>query len=265
MSPVVDAHGHVGSWADFFVPQPGPDWLVATNEAIGIDIVGVSHLVAVGRDVLAGNELALGLAERYPGRIGVWLVGDPHRPDAPAMLREQLSRPGVWGFKLHPDTHACAADDPRYDPVLELAAEAGVPVLVHGQSGSPSADPARLAALADRHPQVPVLLGHAGLWPDGFDRAARLAAARTNLYLEICGSRLTTRWLERMVAVAGAERVVFGTDACFLDPRTGLGKVRFARLTDIDRAQVLGGTMARLLGPRLMTRAHHDAPRRDAR
>ncbi|TDE08571.1 amidohydrolase family protein [Jiangella asiatica] len=252
MSPVLDAHGHVGSWVDFFIPEPGARWLVDTNDAIGIDAVGVSHLVAVGRDARAGNELALAAAERHPGRIGVWLVGDPHRPDAPSILRDQLSRPGVWGFKLHPDTHACGADDPRYDPVLDLAADAGVPVLVHGQTGSPTSDPAQLVELARRHPEVSVLVGHAGLWPAGFDRAARLATGQPNLYLEICGSRLTTRWLERMVAVAGPERVLFGTDACFLDPRLGLGKVRYARLSDTDRALVLGGNLARLLGDRII-------------
>ncbi|PZF82931.1 amidohydrolase family protein [Jiangella anatolica] len=253
MSPVIDAHGHVGAWADFFVPEPDADWLLATNAAIGIDAVGVSHLVAVGRDTVAGNELALAEAQRHPDRIGVWLVADPHRRDAAAVLRDQLDRPGVWGLKLHPDTHLCAATDPRYEPLLELAAAAGVPVLSHGQTHSPYSDPGDLAELARRHLDVPLLLGHAGLWPEGFDRAARLAAERPNLYLEICGSRLTTRWLERMVATAGADRVLFGTDACFLDPRPGLGKVRLARLSEADRSLVLGGNAVRLLGPRLPT------------
>lgn len=252
MSPVVDAHGHVGGWADFFVPEPDSSWLVDVNAEIGIDVVGISHLVAVGRDTVTGNELALAEAERHPGRIGVWLVADPHHPDAAALLRDQLHRTGVWGLKLHPDTHLCAATDPRYEPLLELAAEAGVPVLSHGQTGSPFSDPGDLAELARRHPTVPVLVGHAGLWQEGFERAARLAAAQPNLHLEICGSRLTTRWLERLVAVAGADRVLFGTDACFLDPRLGLGKVRFARLSDADRALVLGGNAARLLGGRLV-------------
>ncbi|WP_116948820.1 amidohydrolase family protein [Jiangella endophytica] len=259
MTPVIDAHGHLGAWADFFVPEPDADWLVDVNTEIGIDAVGVSHLVAVGRDPATGNELALAEAGRHPGRLGVWLVADPHDPDATARLRDQLDRPGVWGLKLHPDTHECAATDPRYEPLLELAAAAGVPALVHGQTRSPFADPGVLAELARRHPAVPVFAGHAGLSPDGFHRAARLAAEQPGLYLEICGSRLTTRWLERMVAIAGADRVLFGTDACFLDPRLGLGKVRLARLSDTDRALVLGGNAARLLGRRL-TLASQETP-----
>lgn len=247
---VIDLHGHLGGWADFFVPRPDAEWLLSTADETGVDAVGVSHLVAVGYDVARGNELALAAAAEHPGRLGVWLVADPHRREAVETVAEQLADPRVWGLKVHGDTMACAVDDPRYTRYFELAATWHVPVLVHGQTRSPFSDPAQIAAVARRHPDVAVLTGHAGLYQDGFATAARLARDQPNLYLEICGSRLTTRWLERMVAIAGAEKVVFGTDAVFLDPRTGLGKVHYARLSDEDRALVLGGNARRLLGER---------------
>lgn len=245
---IIDAHGHLGSWGDFFVPQPSAEWLVATADRIGIDAIGVSHLVAIGHDTRLGNRLALETAARFPGRLGVWLVGNPHDPDGHRVLADLLGEPGVWGLKLHPDVHECPILDPRYEPYLRLAAGHGVPVLSHGQTRSPYSDPADLAEAVRRHPGLTLLAGHAGLWPEGFDRAARLAAETDGLYLEICGSRLTARWLARMVATAGADKVLFGTDACFLDPRAGLGKVLGARLSTSERALVLGGNAARLLG-----------------
>lgn len=249
---IVDVHGHVGAWGEFFIPQPSPEWLLRTADRIGIDAVGVSHLVALGYDSRRGNRLALALAGEHPGRLGVWLVADPHDPDGHRVVADQLDTPGVWGLKLHPDLHECSILDTRYARFLRLAIERAVPVLSHGQTRSPYSDPGDLAEAVRRHPGLRLLAGHAGLWPDGFVRAAELAAGQDGLYLEICGSRLTARWLERMVAVAGAGAVLFGTDASFLDPRVGLGKVRHARLPESDRALVLGGNARRLLGRRLL-------------
>ncbi|GAA3200145.1 amidohydrolase family protein [Nonomuraea roseoviolacea] len=240
-APVLDAHGHIGTWPDFLIPDPSAEGLVATMDRVGVTAMGVSHLLAVGPDAGRGNRLAMETAARFPGRFGVWQVYNPHH-------RTPLVSDGVWGVKLHPDVHQCPLDDPRYEPVWRL----GLPVLAHGQTDSPWSDPARFAAVAARHPDVPLLMGHTGLWPYGFDRAARLAAGHPNLHLEVCGSRMTGRWIARLAATIGAERVLFGSDACFLDLRTGYGRVALAPLTEADRALIQGGNLARLLGPRLL-------------
>jgi hypothetical protein len=235
---ILDAHGHVGTWPDFLIPAPTAEDLLAAMDEIGVAAMGISHLLAVGPDAVRGNELALEIAERFPGRFGVWQVYNPHH-------RTPLARHGVWGVKLHPDVHRCRLDDPLYDPVWEL----GRPVLAHSQTDSPWSDPALFAAVAARHPRVRLLMGHTGLWPYGFARAARLVAGHPNVYLETCGSKMTGRWIARLAGMVGAERVVFGSDACFLDLRTGYGRVALAPLSDADRALVAGGNLARLLGP----------------
>ena len=196
--------------------------------------------------------MALVAASAHPARLGVWLVAHPHRPHEIALLDEQLELPGVWGLKLHPDVHEHPIDGPGYEPFLRLAAEHAAPVLTHGQTRSAWSDPEAVARAAAHHPDVDVLMGHSGLWVDGFDRAAALAREHDRLHLETCGSRLTDRWLERIVELAGAQKVVFGTDACFLDPRVGLGKALGARLTPDERALLLGGNARRILGDRLL-------------
>lgn len=246
---VIDVHGHIGAWHDFFVPEPSARWLVETNSRAGIDIVGVSHLTAIAHDARAGNLLAIEAARQFPGRIGVWLVADPHRPQHVAEVADQLDLPEVWGLKLHPDVQEYPVTGQGYAPYLQLALERGVPVLSHGQTRSPWSEPAQIAEVTSRFEGLDVLMGHTGLWVDGFDRAALLAAEHTGLHLEICGSRLTAAWLERLVATAGAEKVLFGSDASFLDPRVGIGKVLYARLSDHDRGLVLGGNAARILRP----------------
>ncbi|MEU4576407.1 amidohydrolase family protein [Nonomuraea sp. ATR24] len=234
---ILDAHGHVGTWPDFLIPDPTAEGLVATMDRLGVTAVGISHLLAVGPDAERGNRLAQEVAARHPGRFGVWQVYNPHH-------RTPLVTDGVWGVKLHPDVHQCRLDDPRYEPVWRL----GLPVLAHGQTDSPWSDPAQFATVAARHPDVPLLMGHTGLWPNGFARAARLVADHPSVHLEVCGSKSTGRWIARLVELAGAGRVVFGTDACFLDMRLGFGRLALAPLSDADRALVQGGNLARLLG-----------------
>ncbi|SEG97240.1 hypothetical protein SAMN05444920_110291 [Nonomuraea solani] len=237
---ILDAHGHLGPWPDFLIPDPSAVGLVASMDRLGIDAIGISHLLAVGPCAEEGNRLAFAAAERHPGRFGVWQVYNPHQ-------RNRLTRDGVWGVKIHPDVHECRLDDARYDPVWEL----GLPVLAHGQTDSPWSDPARFATVAGRHPGVPLLLGHAGLWPHGFARAAELVSGHPNVYLEICGSRMTGRWIARLAALLGADRVVYGSDACFLDLRVGFGRVALAPLDPAGRALIQGGNLARLLKGRL--------------
>lgn len=237
---ILDAHGHVGRWPDFLIPDPTAAGLVETMDRTGVTAMGISDLLAVGPDAVAGNRLALETAARYPGRFGVWQVYNPHQ-------RNPLTDgPDIWGVKIHPDVHQVRVDDPSYEPVWEL----GVPVLSHGQTDSPWSDPAQFATVAARHPGVPLIMGHAGLWQHGFRRAAALAADHPQLFLEVCGSRITGRWIAVLVDLLGADRVLFGSDACFLDLRIGLGRVMLAPLSEPDRAQVLGANLARILGGR---------------
>jgi len=182
--------------------------------------------------------------------LGVWLVANPHRAGDVELIREQLSAPHVWGLKVHPDVHEYSITDRGYEPYLSLAQELGVPILSHGETRSPWSDPSQLAEVSNRYHGLVVLIGHSGLWRDSLDRTAGLAKDHPGLYLELCGSRMTRLWIERLIAIAGAEKVLFGSDASFLDPRLGLGKVLFARITERERELVLGGNALRILGAR---------------
>ena len=59
----------------------------------------------------------------------------------------------------------------------------------------------------------------------------------------------SARTLEQLVAVAGADRVLLGTDYPYdMGTRDPLGLLAAARLSDDDRAAIAGGNAARLLG-----------------
>jgi len=78
--------------------------------------------------------------------------------------------------------------------------------------------------------------------------AMAVALAHPNVYLDICGSTLARAELEAMVAEVGAERILFGTDNPWLDPRFLIGKVAYARLSAEQQRLILGENIARLMG-----------------
>lgn len=245
---IIDIHGHIGAWHAFFMPQTSAEWLVRTNQRLGVRAVGVSHLGALGHDPRVFNRVAVDAARRHPGALGVWLVVNPHSAPDLAELEEQLQDPVVWGLKLHPDFHEIRLDSPRYTPYLDIAGAAGVAVLAHGQTDSAWSDPDLFGAVSDRHPGLRLVCGHSGLWPHGFDRAADLAAARPTLFLDTSGSRVTGDMLARLVRRAGRDSVVFGSDAAFLDPRHSVGLLAHAPLTRQDREHVAHRNAAVVLG-----------------
>ncbi|GAA1598261.1 hypothetical protein GCM10009804_63430 [Kribbella hippodromi] len=244
---IIDAHGHLGSWYAFAIPDSSTASLVRVMDQCGVSTMCVSHLLAIGPDAAAGNALLLKELDRYPGRFLGYAVFDPHAPDARARTADLLTRPGIVGLKLHPDTHEYALDGPAYAAAFELAAEHDRIVLSHGMFGSPWCAPAHFATVAARYPSVELLMGHAGLFPAGFPAAAEVTNQHPNVTLELCGSRTTARHVARLVAEVGAHRMAFGSDALFLDLRVGLGRVQLAPITQPDRDQLLAGTMTRLL------------------
>ncbi|WP_229890571.1 amidohydrolase family protein [Streptomyces lavendofoliae] len=244
---VIDAHGHIGRWGAFAVTDGSARSLVAMMDRCGVATACVSHLLAVGPDARAGNALLVEALGAHPGRLLGWAVYQPHDPQGPERLRDLLDVPGVIGVKLHPEVHETALDDRAYTPAFEAAAEHGRLVLAHSQHGGAWSDARHFAAVSPRHPGVPLLMGHAGLFPQGLRAAMEAAARCPDLVLETCGSRMTARHLTRMVAGVGAHRVAFGSDAVFLDLRAGLGRVLLADLPEEDRERVLHGTMDELL------------------
>lgn len=147
--------------------------------------------------VLTGSRLLKGLVWVRPGVTPVWEV------------RRYLGS-GFTGLKFHPTIDEYPADDAEMDPYLELAARANVPVAIHSAPGD--ADPDYIRRLAERWPDVAILLYHTYLGPEeGRWRAAEHAREQPNLYLESSWCRADQ--VIRFVKEVGAHRVLFGSDA----------------------------------------------------
>jgi predicted TIM-barrel fold metal-dependent hydrolase len=244
---IFDAHGHLGAWTAFWLPRPGAESLLSVMDRCGVAGMAVSSLLGIGPDPAAGNVETLAAVEASAGRLSCYLVAAPHRPQDEQVLEEGLRHPSVVGLKIHPDTHTCPVDDDAYHWIFRLAERSGSLVLAHSFAGTPWSDPLRFEPVALAFPGVRLILAHAGVTPVGFRRAIEVCRRHDQLVVDTCGSFMTGDWIRRLVGELGAERVLYASDAPFIDLRYGLGRVLGAGLPEHELDLVLAGNARRLL------------------
>jgi predicted TIM-barrel fold metal-dependent hydrolase len=228
---VIDFHTHTPAWKS-------ATWLAgaafgAAEFAAFMDSAGIEAAVVLSHDGLfnptpeANDEVAAFVAE-YPGRMHAFGTVSPRQATAVAETERCFGELGMRGLKLHPWLQGFSMHERSLDPICEVVTAAGGILLSHDGT-PPYSTPLQIAALARRHPRLPVVLGHGGLhdcW-----REALVAVQETpNLYLCICGTPPYAA--RRILAEAPAGKVLFGTDAGLSDQAAQHYAV--ARVEEID-------------------------------
>ena len=249
---IIDAHAHIGGWSEMFIPGTAPADAVGVMDRCGIDAMAISANLSIGPDYKAGNRLVADAADTYPGRFIGYATANPNYPteEIEAELEAWLSN-HAWmrGVKLHPARHKYPINGPRYRVAFEVAQRHHVPVLSHTEGETEDAltsNPSLLGELAEEFPDLPILLGHSGLTPPGFRSAVEVAHRYPNLYLETCSSFQPMGIIEYFAGEIGADRVMFGSDAVYLNQPAELGKVVYAKLSTEDKERILGLNAKRL-------------------
>lgn len=246
---IIDAHVHMGPYHKFYVPDNTAEDMLRVMDHLHIARSCVSSHLAISGDWYNGNRLTAQAVKQHPDRFTGYVVVSPNEPEmADAELHRAFDEWGFKGIKLVPDTHLQPIGSAGYRPVFEFASARRAFVLVHTYHGSRFDDPQFFGEVAARYPTVPILMVHSGALTTGFNGAIDLVKKHPNLYLDVSGSFITGEWIRRMVAEAGADRVLFSSDQPFIDPRYSLGRVLFAGLSKQDLSLVLGGNIRRLLG-----------------
>ncbi len=134
------------------------------------------------------------------------------RKEAKALVKR-----GLGGFKVHPPHQLLFPNDPRLEPMYDVAEDAGVPVMVHtGTSTFPAAksrygDPITVDDVAVDHPDLKIIVAHGGrpLW---CDTAFFLARRHRNVYIDISSipPKRLLGYFPRLEEIG--DKVLFGSD-----------------------------------------------------
>lgn len=254
---------------------PGAPVDLADRWVQELDRAGVGRAALIAS--VPGDEGSVGRAvARHPSRFVGFFMLDPTAPDAASRTEQALERMGIRCICLFPAMQRYSLHDPRVREIVALAGKhLGTAVFVHcgalsvgvrKKLGLPSrfdvhfGNPLDLHALAADFPGVPFIVPHFGA---GLFREALLVADLCpNVYLDTSS---TNRWISyhpgltladvfrQAVGVAGADRLIFGTDSSFF-PRgwnrpvydAQVSALRAAGVNEDDCLRILSSNFDRL-------------------
>ncbi|HLF16116.1 MAG TPA: amidohydrolase family protein [Candidatus Thermoplasmatota archaeon] len=233
--PVVDAHVHVNR---FDLMTPGARALIAGNPTFKemerfvedpyaflghLDREGIGQawlinycakeVMGYGAEV---NEWVASYAETDPARLVA--VGGYEPADGPGDVAvDRLADLGIAALKIHTVHQHLRPDDPRLEAALARLEDLGMPVVFHtGTSRFPGADnafadPAPIAAVCERHPDLAVVLAHGGR-PDHTRTALDIVREFPNAWLDLssCPPKRLRHYFGDLEALA--PRALWGSD-----------------------------------------------------
>lgn len=243
---IIDMHCHLGRYG-FAIPDRSLETLVRGMDRLGVTKLVTSHMRCmrpVADEAESGNDVVCQAMSRYPGRIlGYMTVVPANDAAATRGAVERRLRQGFTGVKLH-NGNGIPYESPGYRAVYEVANERCLPVLLHTW-GNP-AEFAQIHKLAERYPDVSLILAHGGSAnPEAYIEAVR---SHPWVFMDTTYSISPRGLVERLVTEGGADKVLWGSDAYFYSQSQQFGKILGARLPDEAKLKILGRNAAVVLG-----------------
>lgn len=259
----------VRPWID-----PSGDNIIEEMDDAGVDICvtfGVDYGLLFGESpvhIFDQNKMYTDAANRQNGRFIPFCAIDPRRKGAPRHVDQAIQEWGMKGLKLHAGV-GYMPDEPVAFWVYEKAAEYNIPIMVH-TGGAPSvalrwenSRPAYFASAAARYPEVDFIFAHCGdigWWREAIQAAAWLKNVYVDLslwqkpYKRLPKARFY-QWLRDIIDLAGADKIMFATDALYPNLMCPLkewvqafkNRETDIEFTDEEIDMILGGTAMKVL------------------
>lgn len=276
---IIDSHTHAFPPAicrereRFFDNEPAFKLLYATP---GSRLVGAAEIIdmmdaqGVDKSVLFGfpwrsadtfkanNDYILDAVHRYPGRLIGFCCLDPLHPSAPReverCLGAGLSGVGELAFYTSGIDESCCEG---LEPIMALSRRHRCPVMIHTNEpvghqypGKTPNTLAQIYAMVKRFPDNQIILAH---WGGGLFLYTLLKRevreALINVWYDTAASPFLYRpqIYQQAMALAGEDKVLFGTDFPLLKPRRYFKEMDMAALSPDQKSAVMGANAAKLL------------------
>jgi len=262
--PIIDAHCHIGP------PLLGEELIEMMDEA-GVDkavVFATPFRWSLPREdnYYNTNDYIAEMQNKFPERLLGFACINPHYGGSkelamPNLAAGELERCvkelGLRGIKMHPENHCFCVDAHIGGELMETLVrlqqehKRKIPILSHAMT-TMGATAYQFADLASRYPEVPIIMAHGAGFQNLYFPSMAPVKEHENLFVD---TAMTTVDDSRLIGTArtlGVDKIVFGSDHFLRGQKNLYGNFFYilerAFPDPEERAQILGGNMAKILG-----------------
>ena len=259
---IIDIHGHLGNI------NQAPFWAADAKkletycDESGVDLLCLSSSKSLMYDTKGGNA-ELDAALKKTKKLLGYVVVNPVFPETAQELHLLKENPKFRGVKIHPDYHGYDLASKSVIKFLDRIADQVKLMLIHVSCmpGTGFADAVRVASFAKRHPKTDFVLAHmAGIYQNGqypyfpnLQGCEEVATMKlNNVYIDTAHYLMYVYpgVMEKMLELAGADHIVFGTDTPLQGPmqmRFAIETIKALEISDADKNKILYGNAKKIL------------------
>jgi uncharacterized protein len=245
---LIDAHAHIGE--SLFGLEQTVGSLLATMETGRIAHSIIMPLKPLAYNFEPENDRVAAVVAAHQEKLAGFARVDPWQKEgALRELRRGFDELGLLGLYLHPFEEQFAANDELVFPLLDELRSRGRPLMLAG--GYPGfSHPSQIGDLARQFPEVTVIATHGGqlnisglLLAD----ATRMLRTNPNVIMETSGV-YREDFIEEIATELGAHRVLFGSNAPYMDQGFEATRIRLAHLDEEVKNKIGFENVARICG-----------------
>jgi predicted TIM-barrel fold metal-dependent hydrolase len=239
-----------------------PDDYVNDMKSAGIDR-GVIVSFALDNQIKNNNFWTVAITRPGRNKPAKYPMLIPFISVSPTMkgrtMIEELEHKYNWGMKglkFHPVAQEFAPDDERMWPVYEWMTKHDLPITTHSgfnvDGKSMFGEPERWIPVLEEFSDLKLILAHmgGGSWDMSIEIADRFPQVMFDTAIAISyidsPTTLDDEGAVDLIRTIGSERILFGSDYPWINPKKDIGRINGLNISDNDKKLILGKNAERL-------------------
>ena len=231
--------------------------LLASMDEAGIRRSVICNIATNPRQMGKVNDFAISL-QGHPRLIPLGSV-NPHAAESEILTElDRLKAAGIHGIKIHPDYMGAEISDEAFAPIFSACSDRDLFVITH--AGFDPVEPEHIHCtpdmvlrVADRHPDLKLVVAHAGGFACEEAVLTTLCGAPVWLDTSLCAVRQgkDPEWGARCAEILRSHdphRILFATDTPWSVPTAEIAFIRDLGLSEEATEGILHGNAEALLG-----------------